>query len=142
MGLPLHTACAAFAPTPVPNPRPYRVPNSCAPFSTRQEASAFNQPLSIDTSSVTDMNSMFRVRPERVKRSMPSRGFPGTLLASPSPHAPLPSPCPHRAPPHIAPLSTLQFTSAFNQPLSFDMSSVTTMFGMFYVSTRGPCARA
>ena len=31
-------------------------------LSTRQYASAFNQPLSVDTSSVTDMRYMFSVR--------------------------------------------------------------------------------
>ena len=35
-------------------------------FSTWQVASAFNQPLSLDTSSVTSMFYMFRVRPARL----------------------------------------------------------------------------
>jgi hypothetical protein len=30
-------------------------------------------------------------------------------------------------------LSTRQYTSAFNQPLSFDTAKVTDMVGMFYV---------
>ena len=30
---------------------------------TRQETDVFNQPLSFDVSSVTDMSSMFEVRP-------------------------------------------------------------------------------
>ena len=34
----------------------------CPPFDTRQRASVFNQPLSFDTSSVTGMTYMFRVR--------------------------------------------------------------------------------
>ena len=34
----------------------------CARLSTRQGASAFNQPLSFDTSSVTTMGWMFQVR--------------------------------------------------------------------------------
>ena len=34
--------------------------------STRQHAYAFNQPLSFDTSSVTDMSYMFYVRSPRV----------------------------------------------------------------------------
>jgi len=34
--------------------------------STRQNAKAFNQPLSFDTSSVTTMRYMFRVRSPRV----------------------------------------------------------------------------
>jgi len=40
-------------------------PASHALPSTRQEASAFNQPLSFNTSSVTDMSSMFWVRSAR-----------------------------------------------------------------------------
>jgi len=39
-------------------------------------------------------------------------------------------------------LSTLQSASAFNQPLSFDSSSVTTMDNMFQVrSARAPASR-
>ena len=34
--------------------------------STRQQASAFNQPLSFDTSKVTTMSGMFQVRSPRV----------------------------------------------------------------------------
>ena len=52
--------------------RPSRLParTSLAPAShalpsTRQYASAFNQPLSFDTSSVTDMRYMFFVRSAR-----------------------------------------------------------------------------
>jgi hypothetical protein len=41
-------------------------PASHALPSTRQGASAFNQPLSFDTSSVTDMGYMFDVRSARV----------------------------------------------------------------------------
>eukprot|EP00964_Phaeocystis_antarctica_P045599 scaffold26259_cov55-Phaeocystis_antarctica.AAC.2 len=43
-------------------PRSTPRPASYALLSTRQEASAFNQPLSFDTSSVTTMYSMFGVR--------------------------------------------------------------------------------
>ena len=43
-------------------PRPTPHPASYALVSTRQYASAFNQPLSFDTSSVTDMPYMFQVR--------------------------------------------------------------------------------
>ena len=51
-------------------PKPSRVlahtpPASNALLSTPQDASAFNQPLSLDTSSVTDMKSMFSVRSAR-----------------------------------------------------------------------------
>ena len=41
--------------------QPLVSPSACLGV-TRQDASAFNQPLSLDTSSVTDMNQMFYVR--------------------------------------------------------------------------------
>ena len=49
--------------------------------------------------------------------------------------------CPHLSviPAHTSPLiacppfNSRQYASVFNQPLSFDTSSVTTMYGMFYV---------
>ena len=55
--IPVHALLPPNALTPLgPYLLPYR---TCPPFSTRQGASAFNQPLSFDTSSVTDMNHMF-----------------------------------------------------------------------------------
>ena len=43
------------------------------PLRTRQDAAAFNQPLSFDTSSVTDMSYMFGVRFRlRLLPSLPS----------------------------------------------------------------------
>jgi hypothetical protein len=42
-------------------PRRYYTP----PFRLPQYAHAFNQPLSLDTSKVTDMYGMFQVRPAR-----------------------------------------------------------------------------
>ena len=102
--------------------------------STRQQASAFNQPLSFDTSNVTTMLYMFYVRSARAVAPKPWVG---------------PSPCarrlrrrrltPSRLPgahlaPHRMPLpSTRQYAHAFNQPLSFDTSKVTNMFHMFLV---------
>ena len=75
------SACASSAPTPelghtrTPRAlliRPFLcatspcatrvVPLPDAPFWTRQYARAFNQPLSFDTPSVTDMRRMFNVR--------------------------------------------------------------------------------
>ena len=56
----LHAACAAFVrrlPGRSTSPR-----SAFPPFDSRQYASAFNQPLTFDTSSVTDMRDMFRVR--------------------------------------------------------------------------------
>ena len=47
-------------------PAPYRLPPACDP---RQFAKAFNQPLSWDTSSVTDMEHMFDVRSARAPAS-------------------------------------------------------------------------
>ena len=154
-----HVLCAPDAPNPrrvfpckpLEPPSPHApLPSPClhlAPctsyvlVSTRQGALAFNQPLDLDTSSVTDMRGMFLVRP-RVPCAQPPVGpCPCTLLAPPSPHAPLPSPCLHLAPPHIAAVSTRQAASAFNQPLGLDTSSVIDMSGMFSVRTRVPCAQ-
>ena len=59
-------------------------PTSYAPLSTRQLASAFNQPLSFDTSSVTDMGFMFYVRPVRALRPISSWALPLLSLAPPS----------------------------------------------------------
>eukprot|EP00964_Phaeocystis_antarctica_P072166 scaffold44095_cov50-Phaeocystis_antarctica.AAC.2 len=53
--------CTAAGPHP-PASRPTPRPASYALLSTRQGASAFNQPLSFDTSSVTTMYHMFSVR--------------------------------------------------------------------------------
>jgi hypothetical protein len=65
-GLPL---CMPLAPPPphaLPPPVAQSRPASHVPLpSTRQFASAFNQPLSFDTSKVTNMASMFRVRSAR-----------------------------------------------------------------------------
>ena len=48
------------------------------PFFTRQDASAFNQPLSLDTSSVTSMRLMFYVRSAR---ALPAASTIGASLA-------------------------------------------------------------
>ena len=52
---------------------------------TRQDASAFNQPLSLDTSSVTDMRYMFRVRSAR---ALPSTSTVGAILLLAPPATP------------------------------------------------------
>ena len=68
------------------------------PSFRRQEASAFNQPLSLDTSKVTDMGFMFQVRPARVPFAQSPVGpFVCMSLAPPSlRHAPPPDwPHPH-----------------------------------------------
>ena len=73
-------------PTTPPHPPaclPACRPSSYASLSTRQSASAFNQPLSFDTSSVTDMEWMFHVRSARALPSASTVGaFPAALLAT------------------------------------------------------------
>ena len=73
--------------------------------STRQGAHVFNQPLSFDTSKVTNMNKMFGVRPARalVPNSLESGIPPSMPLAPPPPHA-LPPPSPHLTPHRTRPL--------------------------------------
>eukprot|EP00964_Phaeocystis_antarctica_P096612 scaffold62890_cov81-Phaeocystis_antarctica.AAC.1 len=96
----MHAACAAVVhrlpPSRYSAPRTRTV---CLPFDSWQEARAFNQPLSFDTSSVTDMHWMFYVR---------SSPWPApNLQSSPPLHAALRAP---RSPsasrplgPHLAP---------------------------------------
>ena len=121
-------------------------PASHALPSTRQGASAFNQPLSFVTSSVTTMFEMFRVRSARALGPQAlTRAFSPCMLLV-CRHHPTGPPA-FRLPPlppasHALP-STRQGASAFNQPLSLDTSSVTNMYSMFQVrSTRalGPQA--
>jgi hypothetical protein len=61
-------ACAAAAPRP---PGAHLAPASHALLSTRQNANAFNQPLSFDTSKVTNMRYMFGVRSARTLTPKP-----------------------------------------------------------------------
>ena len=82
--LPAHTSCAAATPR-----RPaFRLtprPASYALLPTWQSATAFNQPLNFDTSSVTNMEGMFRVRSTRAL-CMPPAPQPSV---GPSPCMPL-----------------------------------------------------
>ena len=171
-------------------------------LSTRQRASAFNQPLSFDTSSVTNMDYMFHVRSARalppslesgspracrlrppsalpppgpyraphrkcppsdsaarvdvqpaaelrhVQRHEHGRHVSGALRTRPTPPSPPPARCAYAAisprplsrlapcPASYALLSTRQWAYAFNQPLSFDTSSVTNMADMLAVCRR------
>ena len=89
-------------------PRPTPHSASYALFSTRQYASAFNQPLSFDTSSVTDMTQMFHAAAFNQPLSFDTSNV--TTM-----HA------------------MFYVAAAFNQPLSFDTSSVTNMYVMFLV---------
>merc|ERR1711957_556255 len=72
------------------------------------DASAFNQPLSFDTSSVTTMELMFY---EALAFNQPLSFDTSSVTTM---------------------RSMFYRASAFNQPLSFDTSSVTDMTGMFY----------
>ena len=61
-----HTACVPATQRPLAPPGPYiLLPVPHARLFTRQGASAFNQPLSFDTSKVTTMYAMFYVRSAR-----------------------------------------------------------------------------
>ena len=90
------SAAARFLPAlPAPHVLPFF---ACLPYSTRQYASLFNQPLNFDTSSVNDMPSMFAVRSVSLP-PISSQAVPCMLLApthtlpSPIPHRPLCKPC-------------------------------------------------
>ena len=93
--LPVHTTCAA-AVLRTPASRLAPVPASHARLSTRQSADAFNQPLSFDTSSVTNMIRMFNVRsaralwPPALSRALPVHAACVTAtpnaLTPPGPH--------------------------------------------------------
>eukprot|EP00964_Phaeocystis_antarctica_P109113 scaffold73604_cov48-Phaeocystis_antarctica.AAC.1 len=113
-----------------PRPAPYAL------LSTRQGAHAFNQPLSFDiTSKVTYMLRMFWVRSSpcpapNLQSSPPLHAACATVVRR------LPPPGPHLAP-HRMP-SFRQDAQAFNQPLSFDTSSVTNMEYIFHVRS-SPC---
>jgi hypothetical protein len=63
--------CAATTPGPLASRLAPFPPASHALPSTRQYASAFNQPLSFDTFSVTDMSYMFGVRSARALGPQP-----------------------------------------------------------------------
>ena len=110
-------------------PAPHTV---CPPFDSRQAAYTFNQPLSFDTSSVTNMRYMFLVRsspcalPPICSRAPPLHVEARLLACTLTPHRICP-PCDSR-----------QNAQTFNQPLSFDTSSVTSMQYMFLVRS-SPC---
>ena len=102
----------------------------------RQGASAFNQPLSFDTSSVRDMRYMFLVRALRAFRvhslSIHAPCFAVTRAARTHPAGPNTSLHPSRESPHFGP----QDAHAFHQPLVFDTSSVTAILSMFGILSR------
>ena len=128
-------ACTLHAPPPLHRPalsRPTPRQASHASLSTRQGASAFNQPLSFDTSEVTSMGAMFSVRSAPALRPISGRALPCTHLAPPPLHCPSASQPAPRAASHAS-LSTRQSATAFNQPLSFDTSNVISIRSMFMV---------
>ena len=63
--LPVHAGCVAATQRPHAS-RAAPLPTPHAHLSTRQQAGSFNQPLSFDTSKVTNMGYMFQVRSARV----------------------------------------------------------------------------
>ena len=113
------------------------------PCDSRQHVTAFNQPLSLDTSKVTGMRYMFSVRTARALCPQPSVAPPHACRLRPRRLCPSPPPGAHFAPHRraLCHLSTRQDAVAFNQPLSLDTSSVTDMNFMFFVrSAYGPTA--
>ena len=126
------------------NPRAHNVRplTYCPPVPATRQYTFFNQPLGIDTSSVTTMSYMFAVRALASTR-LP---FLCMRLALPRAHC-LPSQ--HlTCTPHVPARAALQNNDEFNQPLSFDTRRVTDMSWMFYVralastSSRDPSLRA
>ena len=96
-------ACALLTyprcpPPHAPRPALRAPPYICTPSDSRQGASAFNQPLSLDTSSVTTMYLMFYVRSAPCRASdLQSTGLRAACTAvtrhpSAPPHAPRPTP--------------------------------------------------
>ena len=145
-----HAACrrmphAAYACRLRPSkrrPTPSRFPAHTSPHvaylpSAWQFALAFNQPLNFDTPSVKTMSYMFLVRPSRPRPSHQCPPFNActTVVRRLPPADPYTSPRTARMHP---PSDSRQGASAFNQPLTFDTSSVTTMRQMFYVRS-SPC---
>ena len=113
-------------------PTPRVLPHTVSLLSTRQKASTFNQALSLDTSSVTTMQGMFYVRSTRVLYpTFQWKLCMHAACATATPRSPviLFTPCLAS----YALLPTRQSASSFNQPLSLDTSSVTTMYDMFWV---------
>jgi hypothetical protein len=131
---PLHAACARTLPHDLPI-HPRHLALFVYSLSTWQGAYAFNQPLSLNTSSVTDMSKMFDVR----FRTCPT----SNLQLAPLLHAACACTLPNNLLRHllhlvllVCYLSTWQHASAFNQPLSLNTSSVTDMSKMFDVRFR------
>ena len=88
--------CAPYGRPPPSGP--HLAPHRCPPFGSWQQASAFDQPLSFDTSSVIDMRFMFWVRsspcpaPNLCRRALPRARC--SHRGRPPPPAPRPAPRP------------------------------------------------
>ena len=93
----LRRLCAAAAPRPLASRAAPR-PASHALRSTRQYATAFNQPLSFDTSKVTNMDAMFYVRSARALTPSLESGPPRASRLRRHRPTPCPPPGPHLAP--------------------------------------------
>ena len=133
----MRAACTAIARDTLPPLDPHLATHRYALFfNSLQQASSFNQPLSFDTSRVTTMTQMFYVRSAPCS-ALPiySRARPCTLLAPRSPATSRPPAfAPRPAPYGMRPsFDSRQSALVFNQPMSFDTSSVTTMGHMFLV---------
>jgi hypothetical protein len=74
----------------------------CPSLSTRQHAHAFNQPLSFDTSMVTNMERMFQVRSARALTPDNLESGPPRRACRLRRHRPTPSRLPARTSPGIA----------------------------------------
>ena len=135
----LHAACTAVARHLPPPGQQFAPRTVCPAYDPRQSASAFNQPLSFDTSSVTNMRSMFEVR--SAARALPPQPPQSLVLhvnATCARHCPTRPSSPAFRPAHLGPhrkpcLRPRQGAAAFNQPVSFDTSRVTSIFDMFLV---------
>jgi surface protein len=99
-----------------------------------QDLKNFNADISSwNMSGVTNINSMFRVRfaralgPQALVRAFPVHA--ASAAAAPRPPASRPCTSPHIA---CSFFSTRQGSAAFNQTLSWDTSSVTTMNNLFF----------
>jgi conjugal transfer/entry exclusion protein len=130
----VHAACAATLPQALPPSGPLRMARMPL-LSTRQNVQAFNQPLSLNTSKVTNMVGMFAVRSAR---ALWPPGLESGLPRARRFHCrrPRPSRLPETAPrpaSHVPLPLTRQAMRDFNQLLSFDTSQVTDMHSMFSV---------
>eukprot|EP00964_Phaeocystis_antarctica_P164088 scaffold141506_cov51-Phaeocystis_antarctica.AAC.2 len=94
---PLHATRAPRSSTACRLPTRTSPRTACPPFDPRQYVTALNQPLSFDTSSVTNMGYMFRVRSSPCPAPN-LQSSPALHAACPAVACRLPPPGPHLAP--------------------------------------------